>query len=228
MSARIGSAAMSSASIFRACSCFPRRSRRRARIEKLRSAALTPATISGDMPPNGRLGALVEEAATPTSKDSKGVGSEAASFDAAGIDAVAEAGAGAGAGSKHSETADSTGSHVSKRLGDPTVNWSCDGTVTPAASRYAFAKWSNTTCVDHCDTSAIPAISHTSAGGIVATPANRIRRIAQVAATSASARCVESGAPKARTRSRSRCEVSRGSAMRARSSESIQVFSSSE
>ena len=60
---------------------------------------------------------------------------------------------------------------------------------------------------------------------IAATPASRMRKMAQVASTSASARCVDKGAPKARTRSSKRCDFMRGSAIRARSSESIQVFS---
>ena len=67
----------------------------------------------------------------------------------------------------------------------------------------------------------------TSSGGIAATAASKMRKSAQVAATSSSARWVDVGAPKAFTKSINRCDLMRGNAMRAKSSESIQMLSSS-
>ena len=95
--------------------------------------------------------------------------------------------------------------------------------VSPARS----AKYSNTTTVGQSFGSSIEAISRSNIVGMASTAASRIRRRAQVAATSSSARCVDRGAPKAFTRSMSRWDFMRGSAMRDKSRESTQVFSSS-
>ena len=93
-----------------------------------------------------------------------------------------------------------------------------------AFSSFFLLKKAKTICVDHSSEEAKSAIKATNEAGMAATAAKRIGSIAQVASTSASARCVESGASKARTKSSKRCDFKRGNAMRANSSESTQVF----
>ena len=76
--------------------------------------------------------------------------------------------------------------------------------VMSAASPEWSAKYWKTTWVSHCSGVARDAILATRGFGMASTAASRIRNTAHVAATSSSARCVETGAPKVRTRSISR------------------------
>ena len=102
-----------------------------------------------------------------------------------------------------------------------------DDTPKSQSATCVSAKCSNTMEVGHCSRGAMRAISRTSGAGMACTAASRMRNRLHVAATSASARCVDGGRPNARTRSSRRCDFMRGKDMRARSSESIHVFSSS-